>query len=161
MLNGIKSLLVTGLLLCSTSCLAAEHPELKAFPAAEEGMTRFVIVLPEVERGPDNDLKVELIPGKVMMTDGVNLMRHGSSIEPRPLQGWGYTFYEVVGQDVAMSTMMAAPEGADQKEAFVAGTPLLIRYNSRLPVVVYAPEGYEIHYRTWRADPSKNSAEIK
>ena len=29
----------------------------------------------------------------------------------------------------------------------------LIRYNSRLPVVVYAPEGVELRYRIWKADP--------
>jgi ecotin len=29
----------------------------------------------------------------------------------------------------------------------------LIRYNSRLPVVVYVPEGVEVRYRIWRADP--------
>ena len=57
------------------------------------------------------------------------------------MKGWGYTYYEVTGRDVAMSTMMAAPPGTAQVEKFVSGTPLLIRYNSRLPVVVYAAEG--------------------
>jgi serine protease inhibitor ecotin len=28
-----------------------------------------------------------------------------------------------------------------------------IRYNSRLPVVVYAPEGAEVRYRIWSAPP--------
>lgn len=154
----LKSSLMIGLLLCSTSCLAAEHSELKAFPAAEEGKERFVIVLPHVERGADNNLKVELIPGKTMPTDGVNQMRHGSSLEAKPLQGWGYTFYEVVGKDVTMSTMMAVPEGTEKTEQFVAGEPLLIRYNSRLPIVVYAPEGYEVRYRIWRADETTGSA---
>ena len=154
----IKSALMIGLLLSSTSCLAAEHSELKAFPEAEEGKERFVIVLPHVERVADNNLKVELIPGKTMQTDGVNQMRHGSILEAKPLQGWGYTFYEVVGKDVAMSTMMAVPEGAEKKEQFVPGEPLLIRYNSRLPIVVYAPKGYEIRYRIWRADDNTGAA---
>jgi len=34
---------------------------------------------------------------------------------------------------------------------FVHGEPLQIRYNSRLPVVVYAPKGYEVRYRIWNA----------
>lgn len=137
-------------LLCINAC-AAGHPELKAFPAAKDGMDRFVIVLPHKDRGEEDNFKVELIPGKVMLTDGVNQMRHGTSIEPKPLVGWGYTYYEVTGQDVAMSTMMAAPEGAEKIEAFVAGSPLLIRYNSRLPIVVYAPVGYDLRYRVWSA----------
>jgi ecotin len=153
------SLLVVCVLLSSVTACAAVHPELKAFPEAEVGMERFVIVLPHKERGEDADFKVELIPGKTMLTDGVNQMRLGTTIEPRPLKGWGYTYYEVTGQDVAMSTMMAAPEGAPQVERFVAGTPLLIRYNSRLPIVVYAPAGSELRYRIWSADPTAENAE--
>ena len=121
-------------------------------------MERFVIVLPDKDRGEDAGFKVELIPGKVMLTDGVNQMRHGTTIEPRPLKGWGYTYYEVTGQDVAMSTMMAVPEGGQKTEQFVPGTPLLIRYNSRLPIVVYAPEGYEVRYRIWKADKTMEKA---
>lgn len=138
-----------GLALFSASVFAAEHKALKAFPDAEAGMERFVITLPHKERGEDNNFKVELIPGKVMLTDGVNRMRHSSIIEPHPLKGWGYTYYKVTGQDIAMSTMMAAPEGSEKTEEFVAGTPLLIRYNSRLPVVIYAPDGYDVRYRIW------------
>jgi ecotin len=138
---------------------AAEHPELKAFPEAKDGMERFVIVLPEKERGEDDGFKVELIPGKTMLTDGVNQMRLGVSIEPHPLKGWGYTYYEVSGRDVAMSTMMAVPEGGKQVEKFVPGTSLFIRYNSRLPVVLYAPEGYEIRYCIWKASELKEQAD--
>ena len=29
--------------------------------------------------------------------------------------------------------------------------PYLIRYNRRLPIVVYAPEGVEVRYRIWNA----------
>ena len=36
---------------------------------------------------------------------------------------------------------------------FVAGPRATIPYNSRLPVVVMVPEGCELHYRIWRADP--------
>jgi ecotin len=53
--------------------------------------------------------------------------------------------------------MMAAPEGSEKIKQFVSGTPLLIRYNSRLPIVVYAPEGYEIKYRTWTAGDAGNA----
>jgi len=139
--------------------LGAEHPELKAFPDAKEGAERFVIVLPHKERGEEDAFKVELIPGKTMPTDGVNLMRLGISIEARPLKGWGYTYYEVTGRDVAMSTMMAPPPGTRQVKKFVSGAPLLIRYNSRLPVVIYAPKGCEIRYRIWQSPETTEKAE--
>lgn len=151
MIKTIISSMSVALILFSTSACAAVHPELKAFPAPEQGMERFVVVLPEKTRSEEVDFKVELVPGKTMLTDGVNQVRHGSSIEARPLAGWGYTFYEVTGQDVTMSTMMAAPEGAEKIEQFVPGTPLLIHYNSRLPIVIYAPQGYEVKYRIWSA----------
>lgn len=141
-----------------TILCGAEHPELKAFPPANEGMERFVIVLPEKERGEDQGFKVELIPGKNMPSDGVNQMRLGITIEPQPLTGWGYTYYEISGRDVAMSTMMAVPEGTQQVETFVPGTSLLIRYNSRLPIVIYVPRGYEIRYRIWKADEATKRA---
>ena len=87
----------------------------------------------------------------------VNLMRLGTTISPQPLKGWGYTYYEVTGSDVAMSTRMAPPEGAKKVEKFVKGTPLLIRYNSRLPIVVYVPKGYSVQYRIWKAGEEKTA----
>lgn len=139
------------LLLAPGMALGQEHPELKAFPPAGEGMARFVIVLPEKGEAEIRDYRVELIAGRTMETDGVNTYRLTSRIEERDLEGWGYTYYEVTGPGHAASTMMAVPEGAEPVERFVSGPPLLVRYNSRLPLVVYAPPGYELRYRIWEA----------
>lgn len=157
MKNRLIQFLVIGLAIVGAGASSAGHPELTAFPDAREGMERLVIVLPHKERGEEDGFKVELTPGKIMLTDGVNLMRLGSTISPRPLKGWGYTYYEVTGSDVAMSTMMAAPEGGQKIERFVPGTPLLIPYNSRLPIVVYVPQGYEIRYRIWSAGVTRKA----
>ena len=141
--------------LFSIQSFAIEHPELKAFPKEKEGMERFVIALPHKNRTEEVDFKVELIPGKKMLTDGVNLIRLGTQIIPQPLKGWGYTYYEVTGNDMAMSTMMAVPDNAAQVEKFVKGRPIIIQYNSRLPIVIYAAKGYEIQYRIWKAGTHK------
>ena len=151
-------LLTAGLL--AVTCLTAigeesVHPELKAFPAAEEGMVRHVIVLPHKERSEEINFKVEVVAGKIMETDGVNLYALGDNIETKPLKGWGYTFYNVSAGPV-MSTRMAPRPGAEKVEKFVSGSPLLIRYNSRLPIVVYAPKGYEVQYRIFEA-PAKRT----
>lgn len=143
----------------SVSVFGAEHPELKAFPPAKDGMERFVIVLPPKERGEEDDFQVEIIVGKEMLTDGVNRVRLGNTIEPRPLPRWGYTYYEVIGSSASMSTMMAPPPGAPMVKTFVTGTPLLVRYNSRLPIVVYVPTGYEVRYRIWLAPGTAEKAE--
>jgi ecotin len=34
----------------------------------------------------------------------------------------------------------------------LGGEPELLRYNSRLPLVVYLPDGVEVRYRIWRGD---------
>jgi ecotin len=46
-------------------------------------------------------------------------------------------------------------------DRFVAleGSPYIIRYNSSLPTVVYVPEGMEVRYRVWRAEPKARSDE--
>ena len=133
---------------------AADHPQLKAFPAAEQGKERIVIVLPHKERGEGDSFKVELIPGKMMMVDGVNRVRLGTSIVSKPLKGWGYTYYETAGRDMAMSTLIAAP-GGKKKKAFVQGKSITIRYNSRLPIVIYVNKGQEVRYRIWEAKETK------
>ena len=59
---------------------SAEHPELKAFPAAKDDMERYVIALPHKEREEEDSFKVEIIVGKEMLTDGVNLVRLANTI---------------------------------------------------------------------------------
>jgi len=159
MRNILAQLLLICLVLFSVPAFGAEHPELKAFPVAKEGMERFVIVLAPVERNKEDSFKVEIIVGKEMLTDGVNLVRLGNTIEPHSLNGWGYTYYEVTGVSEIMSTMMAPPEGAPMVKKFVAASPLQVPYNSRLPIVVYAPAGYGVQYRIWKASEKLRKAE--
>ena len=158
MRNIVTQVLRLGLVVLSVSAARAEHPQLKVFPAAKEGMERFVIVLPHKERGEEDSFKVELIVGKEMLVDGINLVRLANTIETRPLEGWGYTYYEVTGSSEALSTMMAPPEGTPKVKKFVTASPLHIAYNSRLPIVVYAPKGYEVRYRIWKASQKTRKA---
>jgi len=152
-------LLIAFTTLLGAVAYGATHPELKPFPEAKKGMERFVIVLPEKKRGEDAGFKVELIPGKTMMTDGVNSYFMGASLEPKNLQGWGYTYYEIKGGGAVGSTLIGVPPGRPQVEKFIQGKSLLIRYNSRLPIVIYAPKGFEIKYRIWSAPEKTGQAE--
>ena len=135
----------------STTLFAQEHKYLKAFPEAQGGSTRFVIELPHKERGEEDAFRVELIAGKVIETDGVNNVAMATEITPEPLEGWGFTYYDMTGTDVVRSTMMDVDPDAPKVMRFVGGTPLMIRYNSRIPIVIYAPDGFEIRYRIWEA----------
>ena len=149
---------VAFIVLFASSALAEEHRYLKAFPAAEEGMARYVINLPHKERGEDNNFKVELIVGREMMTDGVNMVRLGGAIEAKPLQGWGFTFYEVGQLGPGMSTLIGVPPGTPQVKKFVTGPTLIIRYNSRIPVVVYVPKDAEVRYKIWQTTKTSEKA---
>ena len=148
-------------LVSCANATGAKHDPLDAFPEAKGGVQRFVIVLPGKERSEEESLKVELVVGKEMLTDGVNRVRLANEIETRTLKGWGYSYYEVTGSSLVMSTLMAPPEGAPQVRQFVTGVPILVRYNSRLPIVVYAPKGLELRYRIWRAAETFKKAKEK
>lgn len=52
------------------------------------------------------------------------------------------------------STMMACPDNTKTKQFIAAnlGDAAMQRYNSRLPIVVYAPKDAEVKYRIWKAE---------
>ena len=59
--------------------------------------------------------------------------------------------------------MMACPPGQEKTEAFVlvGGEGLLVRYNGKLPVVTYVPEGFEVRYRIWAAGEAVGRAQVE
>jgi ecotin len=141
------------LLSAMTPLAAADQYDLwkKAYPKAEEGQTRHVLHLPKQD--DEYSYKVELIAGKTMDTDGVNRQSISGGIKEETVEGWGYPRFNVTTGPV-MSTLIGVPPGKPRVKQFVTvgGGPHLIRYNSKLPIVVYAPEGIEVRYRFWKAD---------
>ena len=145
--------LLTGLLFLSAVLSAPAADELKAFPPAGKGMVRHVLQL--AEQADESAFKVELIVGKTVRVDAGNRYFFGGKIESEVIQGWGYTRYVMRQLGPMAGTLMAIDPDAPKVARFVAvgGEPYLIRYNSRLPVVVYVPEGVEVRYRVWSAEP--------
>lgn len=135
-----------------------DSPEklLESFPAAKEGMVRHVIFL---KKQKDESLyKVEIIPGKIMNVDCNHHSLMGT-LEQKDLEGWGYNYYEFNTNGLTRSTMMMCNQPNTDK--FVSGETQIIRYNSKLPIVVYAPEGYDIQYCIWKADKKSKTASQK
>ena len=124
---------------------------LAAFPPAAEGMVRYVLQLPT--QADESAFKVELIVGKTVQVDEHNRYFFAGRIDEEVIKGWGFTRYLVSKLGPMAGTLMAIDPNAPKLARFVAlgGAPYLIRYNSRLPVVVYAPEGVEVRYRIWAA----------
>ncbi len=129
---------------------------MKAFPPAEKGMVRHVLQLPS--RDDESALKVELIVGKEVQVDERNRYFFGGKIDKETIKGWGFTRYKVSKLGPMAGTLMAVDPNAPKVARFITlgGDPYFIRYNSRLPIVVYVPEGVEVRYRIWTA-----GAEVK
>jgi len=138
---------------------ASAADPMQAFPPADAGMARFVIKLPA--RPDEADQRVELIVGRKAMVDERNRYFYGGTLEKETVKGWGYDRYVLHALGPMAGTLMAVDPNAPKVERFVAlgGEPKLLRYNSRLPIVVYVPDGVEVRYRLWRADPQSTPAE--
>jgi len=131
--------------------IAPAADNMQAFPPAGEGMVRYVLHLPE--REDESAFKVELIVGKTVEIDAQNRYFLGGRIEAEAIEGWGFTRYIVRKIGPMAGTLMAVDPNAPKAARFVplGGEPFLVRYNSRLPVVIYVPEGVEVRYRIWSA----------
>lgn len=132
----------------------ADAGDMKAFPAATAGQTRHVINLPA--QSDENALKIELILGKTKTVD-CNHQFFGGSLETRTAQGWGYDYYVLPALGAGASTMMGCPPGSEHQAFVTTQEQPLIRYNSRLPVVVYTPSDVEVRYRVWRAGETQTA----
>jgi ecotin len=136
---------------CSLIIPAAD--DMKAFPPAEEGMTRHVIRLPQAK--DESASKVELIIGKTVKTDPINHYFFSGKLETENIPGWGFDRYVLRKLGTMAGTLMAVDPAAPQVERFVSlSGETILRYNSRLPIVVYVPAGVEVRYRLWRAEPT-------
>jgi len=122
---------------------------LKAFPPADKGSVRYVLQLPKLD--DESTSKVELIVGKTVLLDEKNQYFFGGQIQQETIKGWGFPRYIVNEIGPMAGTRMAIDPNAPKVNRFITlgGEPYLIRYNSRLPIVMYAPEGVEVRYRIW------------
>jgi len=151
----MKTIMSTLMFVFAASAAVAED-NLKAFPPAGEGMVRYVLQLRE--QTDESDYRVELIVGKTVRIDAQNRYFFTGQIEAETIKGWGFTRYVVRNLGPMAGTLMAIDTDAPKVERFITlgGDPCLVRYNSRLPVVIYVPEGVDVRYRIWSA-----GAEVK
>jgi ecotin len=153
-----RILLLLPILLIAACAVAMPESDLDPWPAAEDGETRYVIRLPALE--DESGRRVELRIGKDLDID-CNRHWFGGKLEREVVSGWGYPMYRLTGVAGPASTMMACPE-EEKRAAFVAvklDEPF-VSYNSKLPIVVYVPEGFVVRYRTWSADNIMQDAPV-
>jgi ecotin len=157
-MKAVTRLLFLASILFLTVTLADETTNMKPYPAAEQGFERMVFRVPAVE--DESAHKVEIIVGKILSVD-CNRTSFGGVLERRVAEGWGYPYYVLEKVGGPMSTLMACPPGTENTDEFVTvnGDGFLQRYNSKLPMVVYVPEGFEVRYRIWAAQQDIGQAE--
>ena len=156
----LKSFIATALL-AGTGSAWAQGDDLKPFPAPEAGMQRFVIRVPVVPVPEDH--KVEVMVGKTLEVD-CNRQVFGAKVTRKVAQGWGFEYYIVSALKGPASTMMACPPGTLKREEFVranAAGLAGLRYNPKLPIVVYAPAGTEVRFRVWSAGSAIEKAALE
>ncbi len=157
-MKAVTRLLFLASILFLAVAVADETTNMKPYPAAEQGFERMVFRVPAVE--DESAHKVEIIVGKILSVD-CNRTSFGGVLERRVAEGWGYPYYVLEKVGGPMSTLMACPPGMENTDEFITvnGDGFLQRYNSKLPMVVYVPEGFEVRYRIWAAQQDIGQAE--
>jgi len=147
------SIICTALLLVAGTAapvVAQRTPrqELTAFPRTLPGQVRRVVFLPR--EANEDALKVGVVVGRVLTVD-CNRHVFGSHMETRTVQGWGYDYHVVTQVGTPASTRMACPNNTQTRKFVASSDEPMLRYNSRLPLVIFAPPDIEVRYRIWRA----------
>ncbi|CAG8863536.1 Ecotin [Pseudomonas fluorescens] len=130
--------------------------DLTPFPEAEEGFTRHVVRLPQ--QAEESLYQVELYAGKTLEVD-CNHHRYGGKLESITLEGWGYTYLKIAKLQGPVSTYRGCAHMPGMESRFIHATPYMTRYNSKLPLVVYAAKDVEIRYRIWSTSETLQAAD--
>ncbi len=123
---------------------------LKAFPMPEADEVRNVIYLKPLKK--EHMSKVEIMVGSMMKTDACNHYHTYGEIEEVNVDGWGFTAY-LSKLGMTTTTLMGCNDPT-MTTRFVGGPVLTVRYNSRLPIVVYTKKGEVLKYRIWKTKKS-------
>ncbi len=146
-----KSIILGLLMMFSLNSFAQnmlyEKLDIKMFPQAKEGYEQVYIQVPKEKN--ETNFRVEIFVGKEAMLDCNSHFLMGE-MEEKNLNGWGYQYYEVKSKGDIGGTMMACPD-MPLKKKFVHLQPQLLRYNSKLPIVIYIPKCFIVKYKIFKA----------
>lgn len=123
--------------------------DLSIFPKPEPGYKKVVIEVPHSDK--DDQKKIEFSVGKWMEVDGCNYFNLQGTLETKDLLGWGYNYYVFKTNGQVTSTMMGCPDAA-KRNLFVTAQPEMVRYNGKLPIVIYVPEEYQVKFKIFKAE---------
>ena len=120
---------------------------LSAFPTEKASFQRHVLLLTEIL--DTQERKVEIIVGQMAYVD-CNIHILGGTFSTETVDGWGFDYLVFHSDGIMASTRMACIE--PPVFSFVAASQTeFVRYNIQMPIVVFAPIGFEVRYRVWEA----------
>ncbi len=129
-----------------------KNSDISMFPKAKQGYKQWIIDLKK--SGFEEKLKIEFYVGKIQAVDKCNSFFLAGNLKEVELQGWGYSYYEFTTNGAIAGTKMGCIDNAKVKK-FIKSESIMARYNSRLPIVIYVPEGYELRYKIWSASENE------
>lgn len=131
--------------------------DLSMYPPESDSLNRHIIFLPIEEN--ENLYRLEIWAGQLKMVD-CNKHQVSGNFVKKVVKGWGYPYYEFHSNQNHMSTLMACPDNT-LTEKFIRSNSEHLRYNSKLPVVIYCPKELEIEYAIWSKNDNPFKAPIK
>jgi ecotin len=155
----VKFFVISSFLFSSMPVFADSYG-MKPYPPAEDGYKRMVIHLQSL--ADEDTSKLEIIIGKTIKVD-CNRHWFGGQVTEEIAKGWGFPYFVLKSVTGPVSTLMACPPDKKEQDAFVQvrGDGALLRYNSKLPVVVYVPVDFEVRYRIWTAREESGVAKVE
>jgi len=151
-----RFLVISIVMLFNTPIFAASYG-MDPYPPAEKGFKRMAIHLQPLANEDAN--KIEIIIGKTLKID-CNKHWFIGHLSEEIAKGWGFTYFMLKLVTGPTSTLMACPPNQKEQEAFVKVRldQGLLPYNSKLPVVVFVPNDFDVHYRIWTAKEESGEA---
>ncbi len=123
----------------------ATEYDISMYAEATKGSTRYIIELPTYDN--ESDYEVEIWAGKTIEVD-CNQHKLVGSFKKEIVKGWGYHTYHFNTTGQLFGTRMLCPDQTLTAQ-FIKSSSERLRYNSKLPIVIYCPEGFTIEYAIW------------
>lgn len=144
----LKIILVSLCLLSSKTVFSQKEIDFKHFPKPLKGLKQFIIELNS--KNNEQNYLVEFYIGKEVFVDMCNAYGMNGKLEKKTVSGYNFPYYELTSDGKIFSTLKSC--GTDEViEKFITVAVEVIHYNSKLPIVIYAPEGFEIRYRIFKS----------
>lgn len=152
---------ISFLWLITSSIYAQDLSSIAPYPDPKENEVRNVIWLKKFRN--EENYKIEIISFKKGVRD-CNQTSYQTTLSRNTLEGWGYSYFTINNLDEInpVSTMLpcASPEIylADIPVA-LTGSESMLRYNSKLPLVIYAPKDIQVKVKIWKFKSIKSATD--